>query len=73
MKTRRAFVLRFIEAESRFAAINASKAGSDERCNFDVVSAYAGAGINGELSVRGTDITNLTIDLRNSHAGTILL
>lgn len=27
MKTRRAFVLRFIEAESRFAAVNASKAG----------------------------------------------
>jgi hypothetical protein len=30
MKTRRAFVLRFIEARSRFAAINASKAGGDD-------------------------------------------
>jgi phospholipase C len=38
-----------------------------ERCNFDAVSAYAGAGIDGELSVRGGDTTNLTIDLRNSH------
>lgn len=30
MKTPRAFALRFVEARSRFAAINASKAGGDD-------------------------------------------
>jgi phospholipase C len=37
-----------------------------QRVDFNVVSAYQGAGLNGELSVRGGDSTNLTVDLRNA-------
>ena len=37
-----------------------------QRVSFSVASAYEGAGINGELTVRGGDSTNLTIDLRKA-------
>jgi phospholipase C len=37
-----------------------------QRVSFSVASAYEGAGINGELTVRGGDSTNLTVDLRKA-------